>query len=141
MLGFDPANGSARIYGSGEGKVSYIARSNVAKFLVAAVGAKLDAKHTVFELGGPEALSQLDVVRLFEEKIGRKFKVEHVPMEALEAQHQASDPVQKTFGALMSAYAKGDVVVDAVQNAQRFQIKLQSVAEYANRFSAPVSAL
>jgi uncharacterized protein YbjT (DUF2867 family) len=137
MLGFDAANASARIYGSGEKKVSYVSDSNVAEFSVAAVSAKLDAKHTVFELGGPEALSQLDVVRIFEQRMGQKFKVDHVPMEALQAQHQSFDPVQKTFGALMLAYAKGDAVPDAVQNAQRFQIKLRSVGEYASRSSAP----
>jgi uncharacterized protein YbjT (DUF2867 family) len=141
MLGFDAANGSARIYGSGEGKVSYIASSNVAEFLVAAVTAKLDAKHNVFELGGPEALSQLDVVRLFEQRMGQKFKTDYVPMEALQAQHQSSDPVQKTFGALTLAYAKGDAVQDAVQNAQMFEIRLRSVGEHASHFSttAPVS--
>ena len=139
MLGFDAANGSARIYGSGEGKVSYISSSNVAEFLVAAVGAKLDAKHAVFELGGPEALSQLDVVRIFEQRMGQRFNVDYVPMEALQAQHQSSDPVQKTFGALTLAYAKGDVILDAVQNAQRFQINLRSVGEYASHFNAPAA--
>jgi uncharacterized protein YbjT (DUF2867 family) len=137
MLGFDPANGSARIYGSGEGKVSYISNSNVAEFMVAAVSAKLDAKHAVLELGGPEALSQLDVVRIFEQRTGQKFKIDYVPMEALQAQHQSSDPLQKTFGALTLAYAKGDAVVDAVQNAQRFQIRLRSVGEHASHFSTP----
>lgn len=138
MLGFDAANGSARIYGSGEGKVSYIASSNVAEFLVAAVTAKLDVKHNVFELGGPEALSQLDVVRIFEQRMGQKFKIDYVPMEVLEAQYQSSDPVQKTFGALTLAYTKGDAVLDAVQNAQRFEIRLRSVGEHASHFSAPV---
>src|SRR4051794_39545027 len=35
-LGFDPLNGTARIYGSGEGKVSYISAFDVAEFAVAA---------------------------------------------------------------------------------------------------------
>jgi uncharacterized protein YbjT (DUF2867 family) len=139
LLGFDPANGSVRIYGSGDERVSYIASSNVAEFLVGALGAKLDVNHAVFDLGGPEALSQLDAARIFEQETGRKFRVDHVPMEAIQAQHQSSDPVQKTFGALMLAYAKGDAVVDAVQNAKRFQIKLRSVAEYASRLNRTVA--
>jgi uncharacterized protein YbjT (DUF2867 family) len=137
MVGFDPPNGTVRIYGSGEAPISYIAISNVAEFAVAAVFAKLDTKHAVFEVGGPEALAQLDVVRLFEKKLGRPLKLEKVPIEALQMQHQSADPLQKTFGALMLAYAKGDVVKDAAQNAQRFQIKLRPVAEYASQLVAP----
>jgi uncharacterized protein YbjT (DUF2867 family) len=139
LLGFDPTNGSVRIYGPGDERVSYIASSNVAEFLVGALGAKLDVNHAVFDLGGPEALSQLDAARIFEQETGRKFRVDHVPMEAIQAQHQSSDPVQKTFGALMQAYARGDIIVDAVQNAKRFQIKLRSVAEYASRVNRTVA--
>jgi uncharacterized protein YbjT (DUF2867 family) len=139
LLGFDPTNGSVRIYGAGDERVSYIASSNVAEFLVAALSAKGDVKHAVFELGGPDAMSQLDAARIFEQETGRKFKVDHVPMEAIRAQHQSSDPVQKTFGALMLAYAKGDVVVDAIQNAKRFQIELRSVAEYASSLKRTIA--
>ena len=140
ILGFDPANGSVRIYGSGEAPVSYISNSNVAEFAVVAVTAELDEKHTILEMGGSEALSQLDVVRLFEQKLGRPLKLDRVPIEALQTQHQsAMDPLQKTFGALMLAYAKGDAVKDAAQNAQRFHIKLRPVAEYVLQFNMPVA--
>jgi uncharacterized protein YbjT (DUF2867 family) len=138
MLGFDPANGSIRIYGSGEKAVTYIAASNVAEFALAAVSAKVDAKHSVIELGGPDNFSQIDVVRLFEQKLGRPMKLDFVPVEALQAQHQSADPLQKTFAALMLAYTKGDVIKDALQNAQRFNIRLRSVAEYVSQSAAPV---
>jgi len=139
MLGFDPANGSARIYGSGDAKVSYISSSNVADFAVAAATAELQEKRTILELGGPQALSQLEVVRLFEQQLGCRLKVEHVPVEALIAQHQSSDPLQKTFGALTLAYARGDEVKDAVPNAQRYRIQLRTLSEYASRFRLPAT--
>jgi uncharacterized protein YbjT (DUF2867 family) len=133
-LGFDPVGGSVRTYGSGDSKVSYISNSNVADFAVATATGEFDSKNTVLELGGPEALSQLEVVRIFEQKMGRQMRVDQVPIEALRAQHQSSDPLQKTFGALMLAYANGDVVKDALRNAQQYQIKLRSVSEYASGF-------
>ena len=137
MLGFDPLNGSARIYGSGDAKVSYISSSNVADFGVATITGKLDAKNTILELGGPEPLSLLEVVRIFEKDLGRRISVEHVPVEALQAQHQSPEPLQKTFGALMLAYAQGDAVQSAVPNAQKYGIQLHSVHEYASRVSSP----
>jgi NADH dehydrogenase len=137
MLGFDPLNGSARIYGSGDAKVSYISSSNVADFGVAAATEKLDAKNTILELGGPEPLSLLEVVRIFEKDLGRRISVEHVPVEALQAQYQSPEPLHKTFGALMLAYTQGDAVQGAVLNAQKYGIQLRSVHEYASRMSSP----
>ncbi len=104
-LGFDPANGSARIYGSGNAKVSYISGLNVADFGVVAATRKYAEKNAILEIGGPEPLSQLEAVRIFEEALNKKFKVDHVPTEALQTQHQSSDPLQKTFGALTLAYS------------------------------------
>jgi uncharacterized protein YbjT (DUF2867 family) len=136
MLGFDAANGSARIYGSGERKVSYISSADVADFAVAAATNKFADQNTTLELGGPEALSQLDAVKVFEQQLGNTIKLEHVPVEALRAQYESADPLQRTFGALMLAYAGGDVVRDAAANAQRYGVGLRSVAEYASRVVA-----
>jgi len=104
-LGFDPANGSARIYGSGDAKVSYISAMNVADFGAVAALRQYAEKNTILEMGGSEALSQLEAVRIFEEALNKKFKVDHLPTKTLQAQHQSSDPLQKTFGALMLAGA------------------------------------
>jgi uncharacterized protein YbjT (DUF2867 family) len=130
-LGFDPANGSARIYGDGEAKVSYISGADVADFAVAAATSKYPKKNTILELGGPESLSQLDAVRIFEQRLNKKIQADHVSLEALETQHQSSDPLRKTFAALMLAYAKGDVVHGAASLAQQHQINLRSVSDYA----------
>jgi hypothetical protein len=53
----------------------------------------------------------------------------------LESQRHSSDPLQKTFLALMLAYGKGDMVKDAAM-AQGHDVNLRSVAEYANGFRA-----
>jgi NADH dehydrogenase len=139
MLGFDPANGSVRVYGSGESKVSYISSSNVADFAVAAATVEPQPKSTILELGGPQALSLIEVVQLFEQQLARQLKIERVPIEALMAQHQSPDPLQKTFAALMLGYAKGDEVEDAALNAQRYRIQLRTISEYASRFQLPTT--
>ncbi len=130
-LGFDPVGGMARIYGSGEAKVSYISSSNVADFAVAAVTRKYLEKDTILEVGGPKATSQLEAVRLFERKLKKKIKTERVPVEVLETQHKSGDPLQKTFAALMLAYSKGDVIPHAAALARKYRIKLRSVSDYA----------
>ena len=133
-LGFDPAKASARIYGSGQAKVSYISAHDVAEFAVAAVAMSEGDRAVILEMGGPEALSQLDAVRVFEKKLGKKFTLDFVPVEALEGQYRSSDPLQKTFGALMLGYAKGDVIRESRANADRYGVRLRSVADYATSF-------
>ena len=128
VLGFDTAHGTARIYGSGESKVSYISASNVVQFGVAALTRETGRK-TILEMGGPDPLSQLDAVHLFEETLQKKLKLEFVPIEALRGQHRSTDPLQKTFAALMLGYAQGDIVREARANADRFAILLRTLAE------------
>ena len=140
-LGFDPENGSARIYGSGNAKVSYISAMNVADFGVVAALRKYAEKNAILEMGGSEPLSQLEAVRIFEEALHKKFKVDHVPTESLKSQHQSSDPLQKTFGALMLAYSKGDVVKGAAAIARQHGVVLHSVAEYASGFRSATTGV
>jgi methionine-rich copper-binding protein CopC len=85
-------------------------------------------------MGGPKALSQLQAVRIFERKL-KKIKLESVPMKALQAQHKSADPLQKTFGALMLAYSKRDVVRHAATLAKKYNISLRSVSDDAHQTS------
>jgi uncharacterized protein YbjT (DUF2867 family) len=132
-LGFDPTKSSVRIYGSGDAKVSYVSASNVSDFGALAATKTYPDKKTILEIGGPEPLSQLDMIRIVEKEWKKRMKTDCVPTEALESLHKSSDPLQKTFAALMLAYSKGDVVVGASSLAHQHAIKLQSVAEYASK--------
>ena len=85
------------------------------------------------DLGGPEALSPLSVVQIFEEVGGRPFELQHVPVEALEAQQtEATDPMQQSFAAMMRCYAAGDPI-DMEGTLQAFPLQLTSVRDYARR--------
>jgi uncharacterized protein YbjT (DUF2867 family) len=138
-LGFDVAGARARIYGDGKAAVSYVSGQDVAAFAVSAAlqpGALGDA----IQIGGPECLSQLEAVARFERTLGRRMTLEHVPMPALEAQHRSDDPLQQTFAALMLAYAMGDSIPEAQENAARYGVTLTSLAEYAGRYRVPGGA-
>ncbi len=133
VLGFDPMEGKARIYGTGAGKINYISAGDVAEFAVA-VTLRPEPGRFGLQLGGPEALSQLDAVTIFEETVGRKFALERVPLESLEAQRQSPDPLHQAFAALMIGYAKGDPIPDALNNADLYGVRLHSVHDYASTF-------
>lgn len=133
-LGFDPAHATARIYGPGSAPVSYISARDVVAFAVAAAVSQ-GSGHQILEMGGSAALSQRDAVALFERTLKKKFTLDFIPLAALEEQYRSSDPLAKTFAALSMAYAKGDLVPDALVTARRFGVELHSVAAYAASFA------
>jgi uncharacterized protein YbjT (DUF2867 family) len=131
-VGFDFADAKARIYGTGKSPISWIAIEDVAQFTVRSLD-NAAARNATLEIGGPEALTQLEVVRIFEDVKGQEFELEYVPEEALAAQQQgATDPMQASFAGLMRCYAQGDAI-DMEDLLRTFSIELTSVREYAER--------
>jgi NADH dehydrogenase len=141
-VGFDAANGSAQIYGSGRNEISWISYLDVAQFSAASVDNPAARNHVV-KLGGPEALSPLQVVQIFEEMTGRKFTLNQVPEEALRGQQAAAtDSLQEAFPALMLYYAHGDVIdmKPALEIFPAQASKLTSVRDYARNLLHAASA-
>jgi uncharacterized protein YbjT (DUF2867 family) len=131
-LGFDIASAKAQIFGEGHNPISWISLEDVATFAVLCLDHS-EARNATIELGGPEALSPLDVVKAAEGLCGRSFDVQNVPETALSVQHRtATDPFQQTFAALMLAYAKGDPI-DMQQTLKTFPVELLSVNDYTRR--------
>ncbi len=134
-LGFEYPNRRATIYGDGAAPISWISLADVAEFAVQSL-ANPAARNAALELGGPEALSPTQVIRIFEQVAGKPFDVQHVPVATLEAQLAAApDSLQRTFAALMLAHAKGDPIPMG-ETLARFQMPLTSVQDYARRVLA-----
>jgi len=133
-LGFDYPNAKATIYGEGKNRLSWIAIKDVASFAVAALD-NLAAQNRTIELGGPETLSPLDVVNIFEVKHGEKFELQFVAVETLQAQKEgAQDPLSKSFAALMLGVAHGSEI-NMTSTLDVFTMQLTSVGEYAKKVS------
>ena len=131
-LGFDYPNAKATIYGEGKKKISWIAIKDVASFAVAALDNPA-AKNTNIELGGPEALSPLDVVNIFEVKKEKKFTLQFVPEEAIKAQRDgAQDPLSASFASLTLGVVNGSEI-DMKKTLDVFPMHMTSVNDYAAR--------
>lgn len=129
-LGFDVAGWKARIFGTGENPISWISFPNVAEFAVRSLDTPA-ARNAVFELGGPEALTPLQVVRIFEEVSGAPFATEHVLESVLRAgKASAKRALDEAFAALSLGYAHGQVV-DMGPALAAIPMRLISVREYA----------
>ncbi len=136
LLGFDVAAGTVVVYGTGTNKISFVSVEDVARFAIAAMQTDAAARET-FEVGGPEALTHLEAVQIFEELTGKTFKRTFVPEEALQAQlAQATDPRMQSFGALSLDFARG-VPVDMKEALAKVPIPLTSLRQFATKLLAP----
>lgn len=130
----DPAAGPVKIYGEGEGKVPYVARTDVAEVAVRSVNLP-SARNQTIRFGGPESISQREAVKIFEEAIGKPLDVVAVPAEALEAQWKTSqNPFEKTFAGLMLGVARLNEAAEPLKDEMKF--KLATVRDYVKKTSA-----
>jgi len=129
MLGFDYAAWKVRVYGDGNRKVSWVSYKDVARIAVAALDQPA-ARNSVLNVGGPQALSPRDVVRMFEAAGAAEITAEHVPETDLRAQlKSAADPLQQSFAGLMLQYASGDEM-DLTHTLELFPIQLTPLRDY-----------
>jgi uncharacterized protein YbjT (DUF2867 family) len=133
---FDPANGTALIFGSGEKPISWISYKDVAKFAVESLDNPA-AINTTLELGGPAALTPLQVVKVFEEAGGRPIEVTHISEADLNAAWQAgTDEISITRPALQLSYAQGDSI-DMRETLKKFPMQMITVQDYARQVLIP----
>ena len=129
-LGFDYAQRKVVLFGDGRALISWVSYKDVAEF---AVRSHLtpDARNCTLDVGGPQDLSPLEVVRIFEKIAGAPFERQFVPEEALLAQlDDASDPLSETFVKLQLEYVHG-CPMNTSETLRLMPIELTSVAQYA----------
>src|SRR4030095_542403 len=108
--GFSSAAARARIYGEGRNRISWLSFHDVARFALMCLDSA-SARNATFEIGGPEALSPLDVVKIFEDVSGHRFDVEFVSVQTLAEQERAGeDSWTRSIAGLRRCYADGDVI-------------------------------
>lgn len=130
MLFADLSSGQVKIYGTGNGKVGYVSGADVAKVAVNAAMTPA-ARNSTITFTGPEAVTQREVVKIFELAAGKPLAVTEVPESALEAQWLgATDPFQKTFAGLMLGLARLD---DVARSSEYSPATMLTVRDFAAR--------
>jgi uncharacterized protein YbjT (DUF2867 family) len=131
-VGFDYPNSKVTLYGEGKNKLCWISLVDVAAIAVASLENE-GVRNSVFQLGGPEAMSPLEVVKIFENHAGNGFAIEYVPVAALHAQKTAAkESLNESFTALMLQYAEGDNI-DMTETRKVYPFRLTSVTDYVQR--------
>ena len=126
----DTVAGTATLYGNRDVRIRYVAVADVAEVAVRCVDNPA-ARNAVIPFGGPEALTQREALKMFEEAFAKPFKVTEVPEDALEARWAAApDPFSRSYSALMLGVARGAAAGAELPAA--FPIRMTTVREYAH---------
>jgi uncharacterized protein YbjT (DUF2867 family) len=127
-MGLDAHNKKAKVFGSGSGgRQWYVSITDVAKATVASLDtANLSVVNQTIPFGGPEGLSQRDVLDRVEKKLGLTLHVDSVPSAALESQvsNASAGDVDRTFAALMF------MIEDHPYDLSSFPPRCQSIFHY-----------
>ena len=122
VTGFDLANGSVAVYGSGEAELSWIAVGDVAAAAAAAIREPA-AENAVVPLAG-DRMSYRAIVELYERETGRTLTVNQVPEAALVAQRDAApDERGRSFAGLMLGVASGSPPNDGREWLRRLGVE------------------
>jgi NADH dehydrogenase len=135
MLFADPAAGTAKVYGNRDVRFRYVSVYDVAAVAVQCVNNPA-ARNAVIPFGGPDALTQREAVRLFEDGFGKPFAVTEIPEDALERQFSAApDPWAASFSGLMLGVCRGGAAGDELRR-DLFDVTPASVSDYVARLKS-----
>jgi NADH dehydrogenase len=133
FVGFDLAKGKVRIHGPGTRPVSWISMHDVARFTAAAAEGGAFAGREL-PLGGPDPLSPLEVVAIFEELGGGSPSLEFIDDSTLESDldRARADPLHEAYAATKLNLSRGQTV-DPGPALNLLPGRLRSVREYARQ--------
>ncbi|HUK84667.1 MAG TPA: SDR family oxidoreductase [Candidatus Acidoferrum sp.] len=117
--------------GSGNRRHSFISDSDVANFIIASIENQKAISQKVV-IGGPEALSFIDAVRVFERALNRKIAVQSV------AAGQSIPGFPEAMSQIVGGFDMYDSVVDMSETSKTFGVRLTSLQEFAKVFIASV---
>jgi uncharacterized protein YbjT (DUF2867 family) len=132
-VGWDAAANKAAIFGDGTKAVSWISSEDVAEYAVACFDDP-KAVNQAIPLGGPENLTPNQVVDVFQEVAGTKFKVKKIPAvvpSLMSVVLRPFNPIMASIMALGACTARGDVIDPAKQ--RQFPVKQTSTRDYARK--------
>jgi NADH dehydrogenase len=130
-VGFNIEEGAVVVYGNGRNPISWVSFKDVARLIVACLDDE-SCRRSVIEMGGPDKLSPLEVIHIFEDVTQQAIDVTHVPVETLESQQaDAENEMLASFAGLMQCYADGDAI-DMEAVFEKYSFSPTSVKAYAH---------
>ena len=131
-VGFDFPNRKVMIFGEGRAPISWVSFRDVADFAVRSHQTPA-ARNRILEVGGPQDLSPVEVVGIFEQIAGAAFERHFAAEEDLIGRAEsATDPLVETFAKLQLELVHG-CLANTSETLRIMPLELTTVEQYARR--------
>ena len=127
--------GKVSLFGRGDNPRNFVAADDVAQVVVMVLTDPA-LRGGVVDVGGPENLSNMEVVRLYEQRAGRPAKVSHMPLPALQVMYRLMRP----FHPGLSAVIQISILADRTDQTfhpratlERFPIQLTRLEDFVQQ--------
>ena len=133
-LGWDLRQGKGQFFGPGAARASSISIEDVAAYGIASVTEPKSDNQDI-PLGGPEAVSLIEVVKIFEHVSGRKFSIKKIPLFIPRIAAIVLRPFNPKIASLMAfgALSVNDDVIDMTKARRIYGLPGTSVADFAKK--------
>jgi uncharacterized protein YbjT (DUF2867 family) len=132
QTGWKFCKGTVRLMGLGLTPSSFISLCDVAEFVVEAT--MNSSMRGFIPLGGPEALTAMDAIKVFESARGTTLRVKRVPTTLLKAARFFLGPFSERASVVLSVVSNEQPdVIDMAPLTSEFPIKLTTLREFAER--------
>lgn len=127
--------GKVSLFGRGDNPRNFVAVKDVAQVVVMVLTDPA-LRGSVVDVGGPENLTNMDVVRLYEQQAGHPAKVSHMPLPALQVLYRLLRPFHPGLSGIMQASVlidTTDQTFDPGAMLARFPIELTRLEDFVQR--------
>jgi len=128
--------GKVTLFGKGENPRNFVAATDVAHFAVMML-LKPEGSGELLEIGGPENLTNMQVVRLYEGVAGRKAKVSHVPLGMLRLISPLAGPFNPGLSQVMATsiwHDTSDQTFNMSAMLQQYPMTLTRLADWIQTY-------
>jgi uncharacterized protein YbjT (DUF2867 family) len=135
--GWNLDEGKIRMVGPGTATFNPVSLADVAEF-AAMTAVQPETERRVIPIGGPDVVTPMAAVRVFEEVLGRKLEVSHVPAAVIGAVGTILRPFNPAFSSLLAlaAGASHGEVINMSLVLSEFPVELTTLREFAERANA-----
>lgn len=134
--------GTTMVFGRGTDPINFVAVDNVADVAVLTIDDP-GAFNQVIPIGGPDNLTIIEVVAIFERLAGRSARRRHMPVPMLRALGTLLRPFNPALARQMNAGAftgSGPLPFDPAQLLARYPIRLLALEEWARARYGPAAS-
>ncbi len=129
------AKGKATIFGKGQNPTNFVSVKDVAALMCQLLDTP-QYLNQIFEIGSPENPSRLDIVKLYEEKMGKSVKISHVPNFMLRFMSKLMKPFHPGLSRVMyvsDLFDRTDQTFDVSPLREKVPMELTTVSDFVKR--------